>query len=332
MTPLALPPAIARSLRSSDARILVTGAGGWIGSASLEILADALGPADFRRRVRAFASRGRRLDLRGGVSVELADLEDLARVEAGPSILLHYAFLTREKASAMGVEAYRAANARITDRVAEAVARLRPQGMFLASSGAVYGPGRAFDEDLAGNPYGVLKRRDELLFADACRAAGTRLAVARIFNLSGPYINKLDSYALASFLIDALAGRPIAIRAAQRVERSYVHVGDVVGLALAVLLDPTNEAVAFDTAGERVVEVGELAAMVRDLVGRPDLDIGRPPVDASRPADRYVGDRAAMTALARRHGLARLDLAEQVRQTAEYLREIRPQRSTGRSA
>ncbi len=204
--------------------------------------------------------------------------------------------------------------------------------MFLASSGAVYGPGRAFDEDLARNPYGVLKRRDELLFADACRAAGTRLAVARIFNLSGPYINKLDSYALASFLIDALAGRPIAIRAAQRVERSYVHVGDVVGLALAILLDPTNEAVAFDTAGERVVEVGELAAMVRDLVGRPDLDIGRPPVDASRPADRYVGDGAAMTALARRYGLARLDLAEQVRQTAEYLREVRPQRSTGRNA
>jgi nucleoside-diphosphate-sugar epimerase len=195
--------------------------------------------------------------------------------------------------------------------------------MFIASSGAVYGPWRAFDEDLARNPYGVLKRRDELLFAEACRAAGTRLAVARIFNLSGPYINKLDSYALASFLIDALAGRPIAIRAAQRVERSYVHVGDVVGLALAVLLDPGSEAVTLDTAGERVVEVGELAALIRDIVGRPGLEIHRPPVDAGLPADRYVGDGAAMAALARRYGLGLHDLAEQIRRTAEYLREIR---------
>jgi UDP-glucuronate decarboxylase len=323
VTPLVLPPAIAQSLRSSDTHILVTGAGGWIGSATLEILAQALGPADFRRRVRAFASRARRLELRGGVPVELADLEGLARVEAGPAILLHYAFLTREKASAMGIEAYRAANARISDRVAEAVARLRPRGMFLASSGAVYGPGRAFDQDVARNPYGVLKRRDELLFADACRAAGTSLAVARIFNLSGPYINKLDSYALASFLVDALAGRPIAIRAAQRVERSYVHVGDVAGLALAVLLEPGGEAVTFDTAGERFVEVGELATLVRDVAGGPGLEIRRPPVEADRPADRYVGDGGAMAALARRYGLALLDLPEQIRRTAEYLREFR---------
>ena len=33
----------------------------------------------------------------------------------------------------------------------------------------------------------------------------------------------------------------------------------------------------FDTAGERVVEVGEVAALVRDAVGRPDLESGRQP-------------------------------------------------------
>ena len=323
MIPLTLPTAIAESLGSSEARILVTGAGGWIGSATLEILAQALGPEEFRRRVRAFASRGRRLDLRAGLSVELAGLESLAAVEAGPAMLLHYAFLTREKASAMGIEAYRQANAGISETVAKAVARLKPLGMFLASSGAVYGPGRAFDEDIGRNPYGVLKRRDEILFAEACRAAGTRLAIARIFNLSGPYINKLDSYALASFLVDALTGRPIAIRAAQRVERSYVHVGDVAALALAALLEPGAEALTFDTAGERVVEMGELAVLVRDALGRPDLEIHRPPVDAGRPVDRYVGDGTAMSALARRRGITLLDLPDQIRRTAEYLREIR---------
>ena len=80
MTPLALPPAIANSLRSSEARILVTGAGGWIGSATLELLAEALGPERFRRRVRAFASRGRSIALRCGVPVELVALRVLAKV------------------------------------------------------------------------------------------------------------------------------------------------------------------------------------------------------------------------------------------------------------
>jgi UDP-glucuronate decarboxylase len=320
VTLLTLPPATAESLRSSETRVLVTGAGGWIGSATLELLAQALGPEHFQRRVRAFASRNRRLDLRGGVSIDLVSLESLAAIETGPAILLHYAFLTREKASAMGVDAYGQANSSISDTVATAVARLKPQGMFLASSGAVYGPGRAFEEDLARDPYGVLKRRDETLFAEACRAAGTRLTIARVFNLSGPYINKLDSYALACFLVDALAGRPIAIRAKRLVERSYVHVGDVVALALAELLAPGSRPLTFDTAGERVVEVGELARLVTAGVGRPDLEIRRPPLDPAELADRYVGDAAAMQALARRHDIRLLDLPEQIRWTAEYVR------------
>ena len=323
MSQLGLPDTLAEALTGGDLRILVTGAGGWIGSATLELLAGALGHEAFRRRVLAFGSHARRLILRGGLAIDLAPLEALAGIADGPALLLHYAFLGREKASAMPLADYRAANARISEIVERTVARLRPRGMVLASSGAIYGPNRTLDDDFERNPYGVLKRQDELRFAVACHAAGTRLVVPRVFNIAGPYINKLDSYALASFLVDALAGRPIAIRAAQRVERSYVHVGDVAALALAALLEPGAEALTFDTAGERVVEMGELAVLVRDALGRPDLEIHRPPVDAGRPVDRYVGDGTAMSALARRRGITLLDLPDQIRRTAEYLREIR---------
>jgi UDP-glucuronate decarboxylase len=316
---LALPDPLAEALRRSRLRIIVTGAGGWIGSATLELLAEALGEEEFCRRVVAFAASDRSLRLRTGLEVPLAALARLETLPSAPSLLLHYAFLTRDRVAAMSAEAYQDANAHIGEIVRRAVARLRPRGLFLTSSGAVYGPGGSIDQDLARNPYGVLKHRDEIAFAESCRAAGSTFVAARVFNLAGEYINKLESYALASFLVDARAGRPIVVRAAHAVERSYVHVGDVVGLALAALLDPRGESLTFDTAGERVIEVGVLAELVRELAGRPGLEIHRPPLDLTWPADRYVGDPAIMRSLAARQGLGLADLPQQIGCTAEYL-------------
>ena len=305
----------ADSMRPSGSRREATrGAKGWVGRATLEMLAEALGPAGLRHRVLAFGATDRRLVLRGGLEVEIAALDRLDSVEPRPALILHYAFLGREKTAEMPLADYVAANARIGAILHRAIERLRPAGLFLSSSGAAVAGG-----DLAANPYGVLKRRDETEFAAASAAAGTRLIMARIFNLAGPYINKLAGYALASFLLDALAGRPVTIRAARRVERSYVHVGDVVALALAALLDPAGDALAFETAGERVVEVGDLARLLLDTLGRPDLPIERPAPDPALPADRYVGDPAAMRALAARHGLALTPLPDQIRHTADYI-------------
>ncbi len=315
---LALPEHLAAALRGSGLSVIVTGAGGWIGGATLELLADALGPADFGRRVFAFAAQGRCRTLASGTTAALRPLAALDELEPGRCLLLHYAFLGREKVAEMPLTHYVAANEAIGACVRRAVARLRPRGVFLASSGAVHGPDGALETELARNPYGALKLRDEAVFAATCRAVGASLAIGRIFNLAGPYINKLESYALACFIRDALAGRPIAVRARRRVERSYVQVGDVVALALSALLDPQEEVAAFETAGERVVEVGELAALVGDLL-RPGLAIERPPLDPALGADRYVGDPAAMRALAARHRLSLEELPAQIRRTADYL-------------
>lgn len=320
MMRLALPAPLRTTLDAGGLSLIVTGAGGWIGRATLEMLAEALGPAGFARRVRAFASSARRLALMNGIEAEIAPLPALAEIEPGPCLLLHYAFLGREKTATMALADYVAANQAIGAIVRRAVARLKPRGLFLSSSGAVYGPGRALEEDLARNPYGAMKLRDEAAFAGACADVGARLVVARIFNLAGAYINKLDGYALACFIRDALAGRPIAIRANRPVVRSFVHVGDVVSLALALLLDPQAGNAAFDTAGEREVEMGELAALAARIAAGRALPIERPPLDPALPAERYVGDPAALRALAARHAIAFEPLEDQVRRTADYLR------------
>jgi UDP-glucuronate decarboxylase len=317
---LRLPDHLAESLRSSDLRFIVTGAGGWIGSATLHMLRVALGPDAFKRRVLAFAGSRRSLWLLDGTEVPLLPLAALDEIGSGSSLLFHYAFLGREKVASLPVDEYCAGNARITDIVRRTIERIRPAGMFLTSSGAVYRPDRSIDDDLAANPYGVLKHRDEVVFAEACAAAGTKLVTARVFNLSGEYINKLSSYALSSFILDALAGRPIVVRATKRVERSYVYVGDLVALAVSMLLLPELPPPAFDIAGDEIVEVGELAQLARTTCACLATPVIRSTLD-SGTSDRYIGSTEAVSEYFSRHQISPLTLAKQIEKTAHYLRK-----------
>jgi len=318
----ALPARLRTAIEAGGLSFIVTGAGGWIGRATLQLLAEALGPAGFARRVRPLAASARRLKLMNGIEAELAPLSELEGIHSQPCLLMHYAFLGREKTSTMSLADYVAANERISAAVQRAVARLKPQAVFLSSSGAVYGLDGALETDLARNPYGAMKLRDEEAFAEACGEAGTKLVVPRIFNLAGPYINKLEGYALACFIRDALAGRPIAIRANRPVLRSFVPVGDLVALVLALLLDPVAPGATFDTAGEREVEMSELAALVSRAVAGRALPIDRPRLDPALPPERYVGDPAAMRSLAQGQGIAFAPLEDQIRQTANYLKAV----------
>lgn len=322
MSGLTLPDPLAEALRSADYRIIVTGASGWVGSATLDMLLNALGPEAFSHRVLAYASTARSLALRNGIVVPLSPLEQIAGLPAMPSLIFHYAFLGREKTAELTLDGYCAANARITDIMRRAVERLKPAGMFLTSSGAVYRADRSIETDLAANPYGVLKHRDEAVFANACATAGTKLVTTRVFNLAGEYVNKVSSYALSSFILDALAGRPITIRATRRVERSYVYVGDVVALALTCLLDNEPAPPVFDTVGERVVEVGELAALVREKCDGSHIPIQRAQIDETQPADRYVGDVGTMRRALGLRQLALRRLSQQVKLTLGYLRRV----------
>ena len=293
--------ALSASLRQMDARVVVTGATGWLGQATCDLLETA------GVQVYPYASRAR---------VGFADLREIVAPPAGhgPLILFHYAFLTREKASSIGFEGYVAANVEISSRVLDWVERVRPDGIFLASSGAA-----AAGLPIADDPYGALKRLDELAFAEAARSIGARLRTARIYNVTGPHMLMPELYALGQIIGNTLRGQPIRIRASGKVERSFVAVDDLVSLVLADLLAPDRpDQMLFDTGGE-VVEILELAQAVRSALGRDDLPIDRD-WDPNVQPDIYLGDPTVMSELARRHGLVQMPLSEQIRKTAEGLR------------
>src|SRR5206468_11290266 len=129
----------------------------------------------------------------------------LTSLPSRPTILLHTAFLTKDCAARMSEADYVAQNQAIRLTVLDALDSVGVNRLFLASSGAA-----AHADDPAASPamrlYGSMKRDDEQIFADWADETSNRVVAARLFALSGPYINKPETYALASFILDALAG------------------------------------------------------------------------------------------------------------------------------
>ncbi len=316
---------VATRLVDSELGVVVTGGGGWLGQATLEMLDGALGP-ELTSKVRVFGSSSRRMTLRSGRSIAVEPMGQLADQHPGrrtPQLLAHYAFVTREHAGTQSLSAYVDTNRAISDVAVDLVAREETVGVFVPSSGAVYGPDRTTQEDLDANPYGALKLADERRFsALAGGSAARRVVVSRVFNLAGPFLNKSNLYALGAILTDIERGGPIRIRAARPVIRSYVHVQDLVELAFAAMLGliavPDHP---FDTAGEIEVELTELAELATTVLGCPGMPVERPPLTET-PDDRYVGDRTALARMAAEHGRTLRLLPVQIKDTADYLANV----------
>ena len=290
----------AASLRGRP--VIVTGAGGWLGQAALNMAHKA------GAQLYAFGASARPYKLHDGTSLlirPLAALDDLALPGA---FIFHMAFLTREHASTMPVADYITANRAISDHVARFIRRHGANGLFVPSSGAVYAP--------PPNPYGDCKREDETLFTQLGQQHAIPTVIMRVFNLAGPFINKLDSYALACIVADIVARRPITLRAAHPVWRGYAHVNDVLHLALGLLHQGISPPV-FDSWGEPV-ELSTLARRAARLLGRPETEIIRPTWQ-NGTADHYLGDAIAYNAHMASLALEPASLERQILDTAAYL-------------
>jgi nucleoside-diphosphate-sugar epimerase len=293
-----LEPAIAKRLSDSGHRIIITGASGWIGLATVDLLAAALGD-DFAARVCCFGSSARDLVAGDGRVVAQRPLSELAKLPPAPSLLLHLAFLTKDKVAGL-TEA--------------AMVPIDVRAIWVASSGAAC---RADDPDAAPamQLYGRLKLDDEARFADWASHTGRRAVITRVFNVSGPHINKPEHYALASFILDALAAREVAVKAPHRVERGMVAIRELMSVVFAELLAAPAGVARFDSGGI-AAELGEIAAEVAHVLGAPGA---RRAAITSPRVDQYLGNETAWAALCHRHGVSRVGLAEQIRETADFL-------------
>ena len=179
---------------------------------ALNLLYEALGD-QAAARVVGYASSAREVAVSDGRTVTVRSLVDLVSQDPSPTTLLHFAFLTRDKVAALGIDAYTSQNVAITATVLDAVAKHRPRHVVVASAGAVHSSTGRLVSDLRTDPYGTLKHLDELAFQTATRDVGGVCVIPRVFSVAGARMTKPGLYALGSMIEMASAGGPIEVRA-----------------------------------------------------------------------------------------------------------------------
>lgn len=280
MLPLWLPP---------QSRIAILGAGGWFG-----------------RTARALLDQSVPLLLTGSrerPGIQLWDEQTLR--EFAPSLILNFAFLTRERESDMGTSAYQRANETLTQQFLRSIELPSVVSAVTISSGA------AITEP--ESTYGRLKRAEEeasLALADSTRA----VLVGRAYSVSGPFVRRPQDYAFSDLIEQALRG-DITVRAERPTFRRYICVRDYIEVCMRTALCGDSGVIE---SGGALVEMRELAATVAATLN-PDARINFEPYVSDESAS-YASDNSSWMRACADLGVIEMDLEAQIRAVANWLR------------
>lgn len=276
----------------SGARVLVTGAGGFLCSYFIDTIA-AFNDATGFPPCRVIA-----LDnFKVGLPERLAHLSGRADVE----------FLKRDVAEALDIDRvdfiihgasiaspvfYRqypletiSANVNGTWQLLEFSRRQRVQSMLYLSTSEIYGdPDPAFiptPEDYRGQVsctgpracYDESKRLAETLCMTYYRAYGTPVKIVRPFNVYGPGQRLDDGRIIPDLIGAALRRQPITLYSDGRATRSFCYVTDAVTAMLLVLLSEANGEIFNVGNDSEELSMIQTAERLRDAAGAPPLEI-----------------------------------------------------------
>jgi dTDP-glucose 4,6-dehydratase len=144
------------------------------------------------------------------------------------------------------------------------------------SSGAVYGPQPydlieipeelAFHASLDAMPinkigYAAAKRDCEKMIMDLAQYE-IKVSVARSFAFIGKYLPLDQHFAVGNFLRDGLAGRPINIKAKNKVYRSYMYADDLVEWLLSIGQLASESCPIFNVGSSQSISIDELAEKI----------------------------------------------------------------------
>lgn len=293
-------------------RFVLTGPSGWIGQAMLDVIARAQG-GRLDGCVTAFASQARTMDLRWGEQLNVRALETIEPDDVAGAHVIHLAYLTKEKVELLGVGAFDATNEAIDTALLAALQSAQPTSLFVASSGAAMLAENGSDQ----HPYGVAKLRQEARFLAWAAKTATPTITGRIFNLAGPYINKLHAYAISDFALQAQKNGNIQIQASVPVFRSYLHVEDLCALVLGAAQRGIGRTMPIDLCGAEVVEMQDIARLVAQ-VSHGNPSIYRGPVEFAKPS-LYLGDPTHTKILAMELGTELKSMMSQIADTIAWL-------------
>ncbi|MBU1346963.1 MAG: SDR family NAD(P)-dependent oxidoreductase [Alphaproteobacteria bacterium] len=285
-------------------RVLVTGAGGFIGSRLCERLVEA--GAQVRALVR-YTSDGEagwldRSPIRGEIDLrrgDLADRDSVVDAVRGCELVFHLGALIAIPYSYLAPESYVRTNILGTLNVLQAVRELGVGRLVHTSTSEVYGSAQFTPmteaHPLVGqSPYSASKIAADKLAESYHRSFETPVVTLRPFNTFGP--RQSARAVIPAIAVQLLAGRPVQL-GDTRPTRDFVFVDDTVEAFLKAGTVAGIEGLTVHTGGGREIAIGDLPAMIAAAAGLP-VEVEADP-RRMRPAASEVERLHADASLAR---------------------------------
>lgn len=282
-------------------RICITGASGWIGKETSELLFTTLG-SDFQNRVTLVTSKGDDISLRSG---SFGSISWDNFVQNGDfDLILHFAFLNQDRVKELGAELFVEINRKITSGVLHVASRNLSGDILAASSGAA----SSYKSDLKSSSsyevYSGIKNEMESRFL--LSGNFRHLGLMRIWNISGIYAKLEAPYALSSFITQAMRSDTIRVNVAPETLRTYVNAQEMIWVYLMSL--GTLDYVVLDSGGF-TISLMDLANLVSSSMGNKRV-VSNPVAPSS--LINYTPDVSKFNSLASGFSLELSSMQEQI--------------------
>lgn len=255
-------------------RVLITGAGGFIGSHLAEHVARLGSHTRCLLRYTSQGSLGWLADspLRSELEIvhgDVRDYENVLRAAEDVDIIFHLAALIGIPYSYHSPRSYVETNIGGTLNVLEAARRQGVKQLICTSTSEVYGSARYVPMDethamQAQSPYSATKIGADKIAESYQRSFGLPVSIARPFNCYGP---RQSSRAVIPAIVTQTLAHPSVNLGNLHTTRDFTFVSDIVEGFIAIAENPATIGKALNIGSGIQTSIRELTEMIFDLIG-----------------------------------------------------------------
>ncbi len=291
--------------------LLITGATGWLGHASLQAIKKVM-PEVKPKDLILYASRTRsHLDPSFGM-VNVQELASSELTSRKVDLFISLALKTRDYSMKMNEKEYLESNQALIEKNLELMKLANPQKIILISSGVV-------SKYLEGNgtldPYTKVKILEEKLFNEFAQQTNSKLVILRLWGATGALMTEPLKYAIGNLIHQAETTDQMTINSKTEVFRRYADATQIFEVLIRAIQMGFSGTL---NSGGVVVEIGSLAQRISVFFGK-SLEIIRNLESGSEP-DFYVPTDSEFDELAVSVGVSLLSLEDQIALTAKAVK------------